>query len=158
LYEENKVLFADYEVDMNDIPRHIVYVFYRAISCFYAEKYEEAGRYLNTLLNDLSLKRYPQAQIEIKLLLGLQYCILNDYDLFNQCINSIQRSIRISEKESMEHVQIFIKIMKTALGDNKKTKPIKIKTLVDKLRFLEIPHFSAIKHIRMDDRFISKLV
>jgi len=158
LYEENKVLFADYEVDMNDIPRHIVYIFYRAISCYYFEKYEEAGKYLNTLLNDLSLKRYPQAQIEIKLLLGLQYCILNDYDLFNQCINSIQRSIRISEKESMEHVQIFIKIMKTALGDNKKTKPIKIKSLVDKLRFLEIPHFSAIKHIRMDERFISKLV
>ena len=152
LYEENKVLFGDYEVDMNDVPRHIIYIFYRSISCFYSEKYDEAARYLNNLLNDLSLKKYPQAQIEIKLLLALQYCILNDYDLFNQCVNSIQRSIRISEKETMEHVQIFIKIMKTALGDNKKTKPGKIKSLVDKLRFLEIPHFSGIKHLRMDER------
>jgi hypothetical protein len=158
LYEENKTLFADYEIDMNDVPRHIIYSMYRSMGCFYAEKYDEAARYLNNLLNELSLKKYPQAQIEIKLFLGLQYCILNDYDLFNQCVNSIQRSIRISDKDTMEHVQIFIKIMKTALGDNKKTKPGKIKTLIDKLRFIEIPHFSSIKHIRMDERFISKLV
>lgn len=157
LYEENKVLFAEYEVDTNDVPRHIIYIMYRALSCFYADKHEESARYLNNLLNELSLKKYPQAQIEIKLILSLQYCILNDYDLFNQCVNSIQRSIRISEKESMEHVQIFIKIMKTALGDNKKTKPVKIKSLIDKLRFLEIPHFSVIKHLRMDERFIAKL-
>lgn len=157
LYEENKVLFADYEVDLNDVPRHIIYIVFRALGCYFADKHEEAARYLNNLLNDLSLKKYPQAQIEIKLLLALQYCILNDYDLFNQCVNSIQRSIRISEKDSMEHIQIFIKIMKTALGDNKKTKPGKIKSLIDKLRFIEIPHFSAVKHIRLDERFIAKL-
>jgi hypothetical protein len=157
LYEENKTLFADYEVDLNDIPRHIIYIFYRSASCYYAEKYDEAARYLNNLLNDLSLKRYPQAQIEIKLFLALQYCLLNDYDLFNQCVNSIQRSIRISDKSNSDHVQIFIKILKTSLGENKKTKPAKIKSLIDKLRFIEIPHFSAIKHIRMDERFISRL-
>ncbi len=158
LYEENKSLFADYEVDLNDVPRQIIYVMYRALSCFYAEKYDEAARFLNNLLNDLSLKKYPQAQIEIKLFLALQYCILSDYDLFNQCVNSIQRSIRISEKDNMEHVQIFIKIMKTALGENKKTKPSKIKSLIDRLRFLEINHFSSIKHIKMDEKFISRLV
>jgi len=158
LYEENKTLFADYESDLNDVPRQIIYVMYRAMSCFYAEKYDEAARFLNNLLNELSLKKYPQAQIEIKLFLALQYCILNDYDLFNQCVNSIQRSIRISEKESMDHVQIFIKIMKTALGDNKKTKPGKIKSLIDKLRFVEINHFSAIRHIKMDEKFIGRLV
>jgi len=158
LYEENKTLFADYESDLNDVPRQIIYVMYRAMSCFYAEKYDEAARFLNNLLNELSLKKYPQAQIEIKLFLALQYCILNDYDLFNQCVNSIQRSIRISEKESMDHVQIFIKVMKTALGDNKKTKPGKIKSLIDKLRFVEINHFSAIRHIKMDEKFIGRLV
>jgi hypothetical protein len=158
LYEENKGLFADYEVDLNDVPRQIIYVMYRAISCFYAEKYDEAARFLNNLLNDLSLKKYPQAQIEIKLFLALQYCILSDYDLFNQCVNSIQRSIRISENDNMEHVQIFIKIMKTALGENKKTKPSKIKSLIDRLRFVEISHFSSIRHIRMDEKFISRLV
>jgi hypothetical protein len=158
LYEENKNLFADYEVDLNDVPRQIIYVMYRAISCFYAEKYDEAARFLNNLLNDLSLKKYPQAQIEIKLFLALQYCILSDYDLFNQCVNSIQRSIRISDNDNMEHVQIFIKIMKTALGENKKTKPSKIKSLIDRLRFVEISHFSSIRHIRMDEKFISRLV
>jgi hypothetical protein len=131
---------------------------YRAISCYYAEKYEEAAKFLNNLLNELSLKRYPQAQIEIKLFLAMQYCILRDYDLFNQCVNSIQRSIRISENDDAEHVQIFIKILKTALGENKKTKPSKIKSLIDRLRFVEIKHFSSIRQIRMDEKFISRLV
>jgi hypothetical protein len=158
LYEENKSLFADYEVDLNDVPRQIIYVMYRSISCFYAEKYDEAARFLNNLLNELSLKKYPQAQIEIKLFLALQYCIMSDYDLFNQCVNSIQRSIRISDNDNMEHVQIFIKIMKTALGENKKTKPSKIKSLIDRLRFVEIKHFSSIRHIKMDEKFISRLV
>jgi hypothetical protein len=58
----------------------------------------------------------------------------------------------------MEHVQIFIKIMKTALGENKKTKPAKIKSLIDRLRFVEINHFSSLRQIKMDEKFISRLV
>jgi hypothetical protein len=158
LYEENKALFSEYEVDLNDIPRHIIYVSYRALSCFFAEKYEEAAKLLNGLLNDLSLKRYPVAAIEVKLLLTLQYCVIDEYDLFNQAVNSIQRQIRLAENEKLEHVSIFIKIMKVALGENKKTKAGKIKQLLDKLRGYEIEHFSPIMHIRFDDKFISKLI
>lgn len=157
LYEENKKLFLDVDIDTNDVPRYMTYVSYRALACFYAEKYEEAARWLNNMLNDVSLKKYNQAHIEIKLFLTLQYCMLSDYDLFNQSINSIQRQIRLTGKESSEHISLFIKILKASLGEQKRTKAGKIKSLVEKLKQQDVPHFSPIKHLRLDDKFINKL-
>lgn len=158
LYEENKQLFAEYDSDANDLPKYMTYVVYRALSCFYADRYEEAARWLNNMLNDLSLKKYGQAQIEIKLFLTLQYCMLNDYDLFNQSINSIQRQIRLTGKESSEHISLFIKILKAALGDNKRAKAAKIRSLVEKLKQQNVNHFSPIKHLKLDEKFINKLL
>lgn len=157
LYEDNKELFEDFDSDPNDIPKYITYISYRALSCYYAERFDEASRWLNKLLNELSLKRYPQAQLEIKLLLTLQYCLMNDYDLFNQSINSIQRQIRIMGKENYDHVLLFTKILKTAASENKKNKESKLKALINKFKTTASPHFSPIMHIKMDDRFVEKL-
>jgi len=158
LYEENKAIFMDYDPDLNDVPKHITYVLYRALSCFFADKFEESARYINNMLNELSLKKYPQAQTEVKLLLALQYCLQSDYDLFNQCVNSIQRQVRIGNKENADHVVLFIKAMKVSLGEGKKTKAEKIKSLFDKIKQVQITHFSVIPHIRLDDRLIDKMV
>ncbi len=158
LYDENKDLFEEYESDQNDVPRHITYVCYRALGCYFAGKYEEAARYLNSMLNDMSMKRFPQAHMEVKLLLALQYCIMGEFDLFNQTVNSIQRQIRLNEGEEMEHVQLFIKLMKVSLGENRKTKEEKIRQLITKIELVKPDHFSPIKHLRMDDKFIARLV
>ena len=157
LYDENKELFVEFESDVNDVPKHVIYVCYRALSCYFAGKYEEAARYLNNLLNEMSLKRFPQALMEVKLLLALQYCLMAEYDLFNQTVNSIQRQVRINENENLDHVQLFIKLMKVSMGENRKTKEEKIKQLVAKIDLINPIHFSAIKHIKMDDKFVTKL-
>lgn len=157
LYEENKELFEDFEGDANDVPRYVIYVSYRALSCFFAGKYEEAARWLNSMLNDLSLKKYPMALVEVKLLLTLQYCILRDFELFNQSVNSIQRQIRLMGEGSAEHAVVLIKMMKTALAEGKRSRGGKIRLLVEKVKQMDIPHFSPIMHLRMDDKFIDLL-
>lgn len=75
----------------------------------------------------MSLKKYPQAQLEIKLLLALQYCLLNDFELFSQLLNSIQRQIRLLGKENCDRAIIFTKILKTAIYDSKNDKMDKLK-------------------------------
>jgi hypothetical protein len=157
MYEENEGLFQDFEIDTNDTPKYISYVIYRALSCFYAGKYEEAARWINNLLNDLSLKKFPQAQLEIKLLLALQYCLINDYELFSQLLNSIQRQIRILGKESCERMLLFTKILKTSLYDSKNGKAAKIRSLVEKLNRTDQAGFSISRYIKMDENFINKL-
>lgn len=157
LYEENKVLLDDFEVDKNDIPQYIIYTIYRSLGCYYAGKYEEAAKWTNTMLNNVSLKKMPYVNLEIKLFLALQYCILKDYDLFNQLINSIQRQIRLLGKNNCVHVLLFSKILKTAISDGKKSKIAKAQNLLTKLSKNIPSYYSPLKYIRLDEDFISRI-
>lgn len=157
LYEENKILFDEFEVDKEDIPQYVIYVAYRALGCYYADKYDEAARVINNMLNELSLKKYPFTQLEIKLFLALQYCLLKDYDLFNQLINSIQRQVRILGKENCGHVLLYTKIMKSSLNDIKKSKTSKILGYMNKLKSSLPKHFSPMNYVKLDDDFIGRL-
>lgn len=158
LYEENESLFIDLEPDPLDVPRHTVYVMYRALSSYYVGKYDEAAKIINGLLNEVSLKKYPFAQMEVKTILALQYCMLNDFELFNQLANSIQRQIRLFGKHSCENILLFIKILKIAVSESKKDKQKKIASLIPKLQATKVPYYAPTMMIRMDEKFIENLV
>ena len=157
IYEENDGLFHDYESNENDIPNHLIYCSYRALSCYYVKQYEEAAKWINKLLNTVSLKKYPYAHLEVKLLLALQYCLINDYDLFHQLINSIQRQIRLLGKDKCEHLLVFSKILKVSQSDAKKNKYEKISVLAEKLKSYEFLNFMPTLLIPVDEDFISSL-
>ena len=157
LYPENESIFLDYEIDMQDIPKHIIYVVYRAISCYYIGKFEEAAKLINGLLNDVSLKKYPYAQLEIKSLLALQYTLMRDFELFNQLSNSIQRQIRLSEKDSCENIQLFLKILKIATSEAKKEKAKKINAVIPRLSTITVSYFAPTKLIKLDEKFVELL-
>jgi hypothetical protein len=157
MYEENESIFQNFESNQVDIPQYINYVLYRSVCCYYVEKYDEAARWINNLLNEISLKKYPIAQLEIKVILALQYCLLDDYDLFNQLINSIQRQIRLIGKEKCEHLLIFTKMLKISLSDIKKNKADKISELARKFDQINIPLTAHTKLIKIDEGLIDKL-
>lgn len=158
LYEENRELLEDYEADVNDLPKYIIYISYLSLSAFYAGKYRDASRLLQDLLNEVSLKRFPLAHIEIKLLLTLQHCVEKNHDLFNHNVNSIQRQIRLlGEDVELEHASLFIKMMKVSLAEGKAGKKAKIKTYFDRLKSCEVSYFSPIKLLRYDDAFAELL-
>jgi len=157
IYEENIAVFQNFESNASDVPQYINYILYRAVSCYYTDKYDEAARFINNLLNEVSLKKYPVAQLEIKAILALQYCLMEDYDLFNQLINSIQRQIRLIGKEKCEHLLLFTKMLKISLSDVKKNKNDKISELARKLNLLNIPHTAHTRLIKISDELIKKL-
>lgn len=157
LYEENEALFDNFEYDQENIALYVNYVTYRAICCYYADKYSEASKWLNDLLNDLSLKRFPYATIEIKSILALQYCLMNEMDLFNQLVNSIQRQIRILGKDDCRHIVSFLKIMKIATSEAKREKEEKIREVAEKMSDVDRKLFSPTKFIYMDDKLIRLL-
>lgn len=157
IYEENEGVFHDFEVDKLDVATYVTYSMYRALACYYVSKYDEASKWINTLLNEVSLKKYPYIQLEIKIILALQYCLVNDFDLFNQLINSIQRQIRLLGKENCEHILLLSKVLKISISDNKKNKNEKIRTLVNKFKTVETKYFSPTRLIRLDEEFINRL-
>ncbi|HBH24757.1 MAG TPA: hypothetical protein DDY13_15230 [Cytophagales bacterium] len=157
MYEENEAIFADFEADVEYTPNYINYIMYRALSCYFVKKYDEAAKWINNLLNEISLKKYPEAQLEIKVILALQYCMMKDYELFNQLINSIQRQIRLLGKESCEHVILFTKMLKISVSESKKNKKEKIKSLANKIELIEKESFAPTLLVRIDDAFIDEL-
>lgn len=157
LYEENKALFEDFEIDKNNLPQFIIYISYRTITCYIVGKYDESARWINNMLNELSLKRLPHTQLEIKIFLALQYCLMKDQDLFNQLISSIQRQVRLLGKQRCTHILIFTKILKISLNEAKKSKSSKIQGYINKFNKSRPTHFSLLNYIKLDEEFINKL-
>lgn len=157
LYAENDNLFVDYEPDVLDIPRHVIFVTYKALSAYYADKFDEAAKLINNLLNEVSLKKYPITQLEIKSLLALQYVLLRDYELFNQLANSIQRQIRLIGKDACENIQLFIKILKIAVSEAKREKAKKINAVIPKLQVAKAAYFAPTLLVRLDEKLVRNL-
>jgi hypothetical protein len=157
LYAENDNLFADYEPDILDIPRHVIFITYKALSAYYADKFDEAAKLINNLLNEVSLKKYPITQLEIKSLLALQYVLLRDYELFNQLANSIQRQIRLIGKDACENIQLFIKILKIAVSEAKREKAKKINAVIPKLQAVKTNYFAPTLLVRLDEKLVKNL-
>jgi len=150
-------IFEDFEVDASDVPKHIIYTVYRALSCYYSDKYDEAAKLINNLLNEVSLKKYPLAQLEIKSFLALQYTLMKDFELFTQLSSSIQRQIRMFGKDDCENIQLFLKILKIATSEAKKEKAKKIVAVIPKLNATNVSYFAPTKMIKLDEKFIQRL-
>lgn len=157
MYEENEGVFQDFELDKLDVPTYLTYTMYRAISAYYVGKYDEASKWINGLLNEVSMKKFPYIQLEIKIVLAVQYCMQNDFELFNQLINSIQRQIRLLGKDKCEHIIIYTKILKTAISDVKRNKVDKLNKLVEKLVEVNVPHFSPSSLIKFKGDFVQRI-
>jgi hypothetical protein len=157
IYAENESLFEDIEPDIQDVPRHTIFVIYRALGCYYVGKYEEAAKLINSLLNEVSLKKYPFVQMEVKAILALQYCMMRDFELFNQLTSSIQRQIRLFGKDECENVLLFLKILKIATSEAKKEKGKKISSVIPKFKAINVIYFAPTCFVRMDEQFIENL-
>jgi hypothetical protein len=154
LYAENLAVFDNFECDRNDIPKYVIYICYRALGCFFACHYNEAQKWLNNLLNEISLKKFPQALIEVKLLLTLQYCLMKEQDLFNQNVSSMQRQIR-QMGDLEDHCSLFIKLMKASNSDHKEGKEARLKAIIERINELHVPQFSPIKIICSDANLLN---
>lgn len=154
---ENEQIFADIESDPQDVPRHVIFVMYKALGYYYLDRYEEAAKLINGLINEVSLKKYPFVQMEIKAVLALQYCLLKDFELFNQHASSVQRQIRLFGKDECENVLLFLKMLKVATSEAKKEKPKKIASLIPRFKEAKVGYFAPTFFIKMDEAFIKKL-
>ncbi len=157
LHAENESLLVDIEPETHDVPKHVIYVCYRAISSYYVGKYDEAAKLINHMLNEVSLKKYPFVQMEVKALLALQYCLLKDFELFTQLTNSVQRQIRLFGKDECENVMLFLKMLRIATSEAKKEKAKKIASIIPKFKEVSVTYFAPTALIKMDENFVELL-
>ena len=95
--------------------------------------------------------------IEVKAIQCLLYCMMRDFELFNQLSNSIQRQIRVLENNECNNVVVFLKILKIGTSESKKDKPKKITSLINKFKTIKVDYFAPTTLIKMDEKFVTAL-
>ena len=154
---DNEARFADYTPNEHDIAGHLAYTTYRALCCYYAGRYEAAMDWLYGFLSQCNLKGYPEALLNVKALLALQYVLVDDYDLFTQTLNSMQRLIRLIGKTSTAGVSVFVKMLRIAMNQGRKGRQDKILQLASTINYDSRIPYHPLSLIKMDKAFAENL-
>lgn len=158
VYAEIIDMVENYEPDKNDIPNYINYTKFIAAAAMYDKKYSDAVQYLNRLINDISFKNYPHSEIEIKLLLALNYSMINKYDPATSVLRSVTRKVReLNDEMGYENALVFYKILSTQMGASSKAVDQKITQLFAKFELLNVKHNRMLEYIKADEQFIKLL-
>ena len=159
LVEENEIFLSHYTPDKQDIPSYIYFNKYLAACSFHAGMYPQAITLLNNLLNEISFKHYPHAEVEIKLFLCLLYTLTNKLELANTIYSSVSRKAReIQQKGQYENTAEFIKILKIQLSADPAKNEHKLTSAINRFKLMNQGSGKMLEFIRMDDAFTKKLL
>ena len=147
ILEENETILDGFTPDIKQLPTYVVYHIYLAICYFYNHNYKQAARTLNNLKNDVSFKNLPHIEMEIKLLLGLQYAKLKEEDMTLQLIKSVQRQIRNDESKDYNGAKMFIKVLNKIISGQGE----KASDLLERYRINNIGEEAVLGYLKLDE-------
>jgi hypothetical protein len=124
LNDLNADLETNFDTNINEPYPHISFRRFIAITKFYEGDYSGAARTLNTLRNELSMKRFTFTDVEYKLFQAMQYCFMGEDGLCSQLLQSVKRQIN-DDEELYESASIFIKMLKAAIKPEEFRKKVK---------------------------------
>lgn len=137
LYCQSLELIDKYQPEEHDDQGKIFYYKFLASAAYLAKQYNEAASHLNTLLNEVSFKKYTHAEIEVKLLLAFCYILADRHEQAETVIRSVSRKIRESEDElGYENAKTFVKMLNLKSDSYKKGSEEKINKLFRKFEML----------------------
>jgi hypothetical protein len=157
LYEECKLLAASFTPDMADTPNYINYVKFRAIAAFYSTKYNECISVLNGLLNEVSFRSFPHAEIEVKLFLSVCYMLMNKFELANAMIKNVQRKLRDFDPGEYRNARAFAKMLVVSIDYSVKANDKKLLKLREEFQSLNRNQEKMLTYIRLDEGALKSL-
>ncbi|MCX6291129.1 MAG: hypothetical protein NT126_05135 [Bacteroidetes bacterium] len=157
LTDLNSELEGCFDVNTNEPYPFISFKKYQAISKFYEGDYNGAAKTINSLRNDMSLKKYLFSDVECKLFQALNYAMMGEDGLCSQLIQSIKR--QTSEDESLfEPASMFIKLLKAAIKPEEFRKKVKkITELFEAFNAANTGSKRILWFVKMDESVIRKL-
>ncbi|MBI3235623.1 MAG: hypothetical protein HYZ42_16560 [Bacteroidetes bacterium] len=131
LYDETIELLKEFEPDRDDKPNYYNFMLYRAAASFYAQHYQEATGVLVRMMNDISFKNSPRAELEARLFLTLCYILSEDIDLAQSHLRSVARKLReLEDVGSFENARLFYKLLLSFTGSREKQNKEKLLSMI----------------------------
>lgn len=110
IYKLEERLAMFYSPSPSEEPHYICYQQFGSMVAFYQGNYSKAAKLINTLRNNVSLKKYPEVEAEFKLFQAFQYALENDPELAERLVASVKR--QVSDDETLKPlVKTFGKIL-----------------------------------------------
>ena len=133
LYDETVQLLKEFEPDRDDKPNYYNFMLYRAAASFYGQKYQEATGVLVRMMNDISFKNSPRAELEARLFLTLCYILSEDIDLAQSHLRSVARKLRELEGNgTFDNARLFYKLLLSFTGSREKQNKEKLLNMIIK--------------------------
>lgn len=158
LYEESMGLSSEYTPDKEDVPNFINYMKFKAIACFYVQKYNECISILNELIGSISFRNFQYSEIEMKLFLAICYLMVNKSELTDGLVKNVKRKLREYPENEYENARVFTKILSGVTGSTEKDREEKVLNLKKRFLISNQSKFKMLDYIRFDKDIIKILM
>ena len=127
---------------------------FMAHAYFANKNYKRASRILYNMRNDVNLRKFVHIDLEVKFFLALCYVKMEDFDLANQLILSLQRQLRKSTMAKYEHAKTLLKVLSVALGGKPRTRAKNLRINIDKWKELNVGRYAMLEDIDLEGLFL----
>lgn len=125
---------------------------------FAEQNYKKTSRILYNLRNEVNLRKHVHIDLEIKFFLALSYVVVEDFDLANQLILSLQRQLRKPSMKRYEHAKVLLKVLSVALGGKPKTRMKNLRINIAKWKDLNHGRYALMQEIDLEALFLREEV
>ena len=127
---------------------------FMAHAYFTVKNYKKTSRILYNLRNEVNLRKHTHMDLEIKFFLALSYVCMEDFDLANQLILSLQRQLRKATMAKYEHAKTLLKILSVALGGKPRTRTKNLKINIEKWKEINHGRYALLTEIDLETLFL----
>jgi hypothetical protein len=121
---------------------------------FANKNYKKSSRILYNLRNEVNLRKHVHIDLEVKFFLALSYVMMEDFDLANQLILSLQRQLRKTSMVKYEHGKVLLKILSLALGGKPRTRAKNLQINIAKWNESNVGRYAMLTDIDLESIFL----
>ncbi len=157
LLDDVEKYIGNIEIEPYRLSSFVNYNMFLAHAFFLNGKYRKSSRILYNMRNEVNLRKHLHAEVETKFFLALSYVMMEDFDLANQLILSLQRSLRKPSWQKWEHGRILLRILSVALGGKPRTRAKNLRINIDKWQEANVGQFAILELIDLEKLFMESL-
>ncbi len=154
----NRKLQRQYDIGPDDLVNYFNFKMHLALSSFYRGRYEETHDRLNEIRNNVSLKNYPHADMELRLFLAINYSITGELEMSNSLLKSINRKLKSIDYHDYENLRILRKIIQSSLRTPSRERVRKALQLADEYERINAGPYRLLDGLAVNEELIKKMI
>lgn len=147
---------SNIEMEPYRVTYYVNFHLFLAHAHFAERNFKKTARLLYNVRNEVNLRKYVHMDLEIKFFLSLTYVVLEDFDLANQLILSLQRQLRKVSMAKYEHAKVLLKVLSVALGGKPRTRAKNLRLNIEKWKEVNVGRYALISEIDLENFFLKE--